>query len=343
MKRSTWLRRACLLLATAGALVMPQPATANPIVPFTLEFEREGLDLDSGTIVPIEIRTMAVEPADPQPDFVLAYNSERTVCAVVSHNRMNGVQIAYLDGVAFNLVDSADLAGLSFTTAMIDEPFETGDSVVLRTDTGAHYLLGNPIEDAAGVTFDTQLLDETTAGLVRPEGTLLARGSVPRNEAPLSASGSLPPGLSAKDWRQIRALIKEDGYRFQPVSDQPNTFTMRNAVHGLRAELDGSGLRLSSSMDDDWDWSLALVAYGYAGALRSAEAGELVAQGNRLEHRRGDLVEWYVNDGRGLEQGFTLAARPVGGRAGPLSLRLASSGSLAPVVEDGSGIRLVDD
>ncbi|MCH7780087.1 MAG: hypothetical protein IH848_04515, partial [Acidobacteria bacterium] len=67
MKHSTWLRSACLLLATAGALVMPQPAMANPIVPFTLEFEREGLDLDSGTIVPIEPWTFAVEPEDPQP------------------------------------------------------------------------------------------------------------------------------------------------------------------------------------------------------------------------------------------------------------------------------------
>ena len=60
---------------------------------------------------------------------------------MVFQNRLNGVQIAFLDGVAFNMVDSADLAGLSFTAAVIDAPFETGDSVVLRTDTGAHYLL----------------------------------------------------------------------------------------------------------------------------------------------------------------------------------------------------------
>ncbi|MCH7781216.1 MAG: hypothetical protein IH848_10240, partial [Acidobacteria bacterium] len=316
MKHSTWFRMAWVLLAAAGALVMPQPALANPIVPFTLAFEREGLDLDTGTIVPIEPWTLAVNPADPQPDFVLAYNSERTVCAVVFHNRMNGVEIAFLDGVAFNLVDSADLAGLSFTAAMIDQPFEIGDSVVLRTDMGAHYLLGNPIEDAAGVTFDTQLLDETTAGLLRPATgePQFVRGGVERAEESQLTSASIPPGLSAGDWRQIRGLIEEDGYSFQPVSDQPNTFTTRNAAHGLHAELDGSGLRLSSSLDDDWDWSLALVAYGYPGALRLAEPGELVAQGNRLEHRRGDLVEWYVNDSGGLEQGFTLVTRPAGER-----------------------------
>ena len=87
MKHSTWFRMACLLLATAGALLTARPVLANPIVPFTLAFEREGLDLDTGTIVPIELWTFAVESVDPQPDLVLGYNSERTVCAVVFRPR----------------------------------------------------------------------------------------------------------------------------------------------------------------------------------------------------------------------------------------------------------------
>ena len=82
MKHSTWFRIAFLPLVAVAALVMPQPALANPIVPFTLAFEREGLDLDTGTIVPIELWTVEVNPTDPQPDLVLGYNSERTVCAV---------------------------------------------------------------------------------------------------------------------------------------------------------------------------------------------------------------------------------------------------------------------
>ena len=77
MKHSQWFRMAGVLLAAVGALVMPQPVLANPIVPFTMGFEREGLDLDTGTIMPIELRTLAVESADPQPALVLAYNSER--------------------------------------------------------------------------------------------------------------------------------------------------------------------------------------------------------------------------------------------------------------------------
>ncbi len=115
MKHLKWFRKACAPLAAAGAIVVAQPLLANPIVPYTLTFEREGLDLDTGTIVPIDSWTPAEDSANPQPDLVLSYNSERAVCAVVFHNRMNGVEIAFLDGVAFNLVNSGDLAGLSFT------------------------------------------------------------------------------------------------------------------------------------------------------------------------------------------------------------------------------------
>ena len=99
------------LLLVSVLLATPQPALANPIVPVTLGFEREGLDLDTGTIVPIEPWTLAADPADPQPDLVLACNSERTVRTVVFHNQMNGVQIAFLEGVAFNLCESAKTDG----------------------------------------------------------------------------------------------------------------------------------------------------------------------------------------------------------------------------------------
>ena len=44
--------------------------------------------------------------------------------------------------------------------------------------------------------------------------------------------------------------------------------------------------------------------------LRVVEPVEPEVNGNRVEYRRGPLVEWYVNDERGLEQGFTLRERP---------------------------------
>ena len=47
MKHSTLFRMACRLLAANGAPATPRPVLANPIVPVTLGFQREGLDLFS--------------------------------------------------------------------------------------------------------------------------------------------------------------------------------------------------------------------------------------------------------------------------------------------------------
>ncbi len=51
-----------------------------------------------------------------------------------------------------------------------------------------------------------------------------------------------------------------------------------------------------------------------------------VAARNSVFYRRGPVLEWYRNGPYGLEQGFTLAHRPVG--AGPLTVALAIGGSL---------------
>jgi parallel beta-helix repeat protein len=57
--------------------------------------------------------------------------------------------------------------------------------------------------------------------------------------------------------------------------------------------------------------------------------------GNRIEYRRGDLTEWYVNDERGLEQGVTLASSPGGRPQGsPLQFDLALLGNLTPALSD---------
>jgi nucleoside-specific outer membrane channel protein Tsx len=52
------------------------------------------------------------------------------------------------------------------------------------------------------------------------------------------------------------------------------------------------------------------------------------ATGRRVVYRHGSLTEWYANGPLGLEQGFTLAARPAGPRSGPLTLALRLSGNL---------------
>ena len=89
----------------------------------------------------------------------------------------------------------------------------------------------------------------------------------------------------------------------------------------------------------DWEWGMTLQRFGYKGAMRTVEKAERVADGNRIEYRRGGLVEWYINDGRGLEQGFTIAAPP--GKRGnhPLLVELGLTGSLlARGSKDGNAV-----
>jgi len=51
-------------------------------------------------------------------------------------------------------------------------------------------------------------------------------------------------------------------------------------------------------------------------------------------------VEWYVNDGRGLEQGFTLTEQPGSSEGKPLLVDLDINGTLVPQgEEDGTAIR----
>ncbi len=63
--------------------------------------------------------------------------------------------------------------------------------------------------------------------------------------------------------------------------------------------------------------ALRLAGYGYGEQLAPPQPARLSNAGNRIEYQRGPLTEWYVNESQGLEQGFTLAARPTVGEGPP--------------------------
>ena len=78
---------------------------------------------------------------------------------------------------------------------------------------------------------------------------------------------------------------------------------------------------------------LRLQRYGYGEHLVKAEEAWLAGSGNRIEYRRGNLTEWYVNQPEGVEQGFTLARRP--GHAEPgerLTIALEVTGGMQPAM-----------
>ncbi|MBS1786188.1 MAG: putative Ig domain-containing protein [Acidobacteria bacterium] len=103
----------------------------------------------------------------------------------------------------------------------------------------------------------------------------------------------------------------------------------------------------------DWQVAMRLTEYGYGDRLSPVSEGKVNANGSRIEFQRtamadtsAKITEWYVNEAKGLEQGFTLNAPPslAGNIAGEkLRLRLALSGDLrAKMSSDGQSVALLN-
>ena len=147
--------------------------------------------------------------------------------------------------------------------------------------------------------------------------------------------GQAPAGVSTDWWTRAQAQIRQAEYRPSPAtadtSDRSATVQAPNRAHNFRTTFTPEGVRVvpRTTTRPDWGWGLALTALGALGDLRQPEPAQLRLNGQRVELVRGTLTEWYLNDERDLEQGFTLHEPPPGGAgATELVLRLAVHGSL---------------
>ncbi len=106
-------------------------------------------------------------------------------------------------------------------------------------------------------------------------------------------------------------------------------FVVRNPRQRLQAEFSRAGVSVRSGQAL---LGLRLRGYGYGSSLRGLAAVAPTASANRVLYHHGPLSEWYANGPLGLEQGFTLTARPAGRRVGPLTLALSLSGNARAVL-----------
>jgi uncharacterized repeat protein (TIGR02543 family) len=149
-------------------------------------------------------------------------------------------------------------------------------------------------------------------------GTLLVLSAASLRHTP-----TVPPGIRVADWEQIRAEYER--HRHGAFPDSRGGYHARSFEQGWLAHFDGRGVSIAPDQDV-WRWGLDL-----AGVEGNAKVSVNV---NRVTYRWSDaLDEWYVNDTRGLEHGFTLRA--------PREVRLAVRGGLRPRAT-AAGIEFVD-
>ncbi|NNE34074.1 MAG: hypothetical protein HKN13_02485 [Rhodothermales bacterium] len=117
----------------------------------TINVESEAFDLDGGAIHADDI---VGSPDDTTvADIRFAYHADRTPHAV-AFPAGDGIEMALIEGAAFDTVTSSDIAGLVFSSEPTDTPFVGNRTMVIRTDTGAVYKIGNATEGELVVTFD---------------------------------------------------------------------------------------------------------------------------------------------------------------------------------------------
>src|SRR5262245_10006917 len=142
-------------------------------------------------------------------------------------------------------------------------------------------------------------------------GILLAAGGAQT----LLAGGPRPAeaGLGAADWASIRALY--EAARHAAVADA-NGYAARNPGQQWRMVFDGRGF--SAAPDSaGWSWGLELVGWGGGAERHAAGMPRCVeAAGQRVAYEWDDaLTEWFINDARGLEHGYTVHRAPPAGAA----------------------------
>ncbi len=158
------------------------------------------------------------------------------------------------------------------------------------------------------------------------------------------ALGEVPKGVAASDWSSIRAAYEAGRHAFQPIE---SGWQARNPGQQWTTKFDGRGF-LAEPRDGAWQWGLELKSYGFGENQHAIDGTPAVkAEGQRLSYQWDATVqEWFVNDQRGLEHGFTISERPdapLNTQLSTLNFHLAARGTLHPRVSaDAQGVLFAD-
>lgn len=147
-----------------------------------------------------------------------------------------------------------------------------------------------------------------------------------------------PKDISPSDWSSIRAAYEAN--RHAAVRDEalPGHYHARNPGQQWLTSFDGRGFTTTPD-DGSWSWGLDLVSYGRPGEQQTVNGSACItARSSRIEYEwNQSLTEWYINDQRGFEHGYTLHHRPTctpGDNNNHLHFTLAVRGDLIPRISE---------
>ncbi len=171
----------------------------------------------------------------------------------------------------------------------------------------------------------------------------VSRDRTPAATGRAVSSDEVPDGLSAGDWSSIRAAYEAGRHAVHAVDG--GGFQAWNPNQKWHTRFDGRGFTVTPDAGA-WTWGLELQSYGFPGQEQMvSQQARVRTGGGRVAYDWDDtLTEWYVNDRRGLENGYTVYKRPARGAGdGPLTFILAVRGGLTPeITNDGHGMRFLD-
>lgn len=160
-----------------------------------------------------------------------------------------------------------------------------------------------------------------------------------------SATPQATEHLPAGAWQRISAQIQAQQHHIR-WTDQPTLEHLPGAYRALtprqamRTYFTDTGPQVVvEHRDQRYQLGLNATAIGYGTKLQALPQGERVAEGNRLEYRRGNVIEWYVNRVLGVEQGFTVAEPPGERGDEPLVVSMAVSGGFSAQLIDEDGLQ----
>ena len=160
---------------------------------------------------------------------------------------------------------------------------------------------------------------------------------------PSPAAEGPPSKADASDWAKVQARMAQKAYAFAAAAGGGVQAVNREQGIVLRASDAGLELRRAHGSSSEPLLRLTARAMGRGAQAEALASSEPSAAGQRVEYRRGGVVEWYENRPEGLELGFTVLAAPPGRNGEVLALELEMQTPLAVrVAEGGQGFVLAE-